>query len=132
MGSNRIIFHGPKSGRELDQIFDETDIAVDALGRHRSGVYYNSSLKGKEYVARGIPVISAVKTELDYMPEFKYYLTLPADDTDISMDDIIAFYEKIYFHNNPNEITLSIRQQTEKKFDYKFGFEDIIRTVLCQ
>lgn len=128
--SDRVIFYGSKSGKELQSIFDKTDIAVDALGRHRSGVYYNSSLKGKEYVARGVPVISAVKTELDYFDGFKYYLSLPADETDIDIENIIRFYESIYLDSDPNMITKNIRMITEKKFDYKYGFEDVIRTAL--
>lgn len=67
-----VIFHGFQTGNGLSEIFDNTDIAVDSLGRHRSGVVYNSSLKGKEYAARGIPSISGVKTEFDYIPEFQY------------------------------------------------------------
>lgn len=128
--SKNIIFHGSKSGQELQHIFDTTDIAVDALGRHRSGVYYNSSLKGKEYVARGVPVISAVKTELDYLDDFKYYLSLPADDSDIEIKNIIQFYKSIYQDSNPHFITSEIRLITQKKFDYKYGFEDVIKSVI--
>ncbi|MBS6340508.1 MAG: glycosyltransferase [Eubacterium limosum] len=126
----RIIFHGPKSGVELTKIFNETDIAIDALGRHRSGILYNSSLKSKEYVARGIPVVSAVKTELDSLTDFPYYLKLPADDSDIEIDAIIKFYEKIYLHKNAQMITLNIRNYTKKLFDYEFGFERPIKKYL--
>lgn len=131
-GNSGIIFHGSKSGKELASIFDNTDIAVDALGRHRSGVYYNSSLKGKEYVARGIPVISAVKTELDYMKDFEYYLKLPSDDTDIDINTVIDFYNKIYSSNNGINVTKEIRSITEKKFDYKYGFENPIKELVIQ
>lgn len=126
----RIIFHGSKSGRELTKIFNETDIAIDALGRHRSGVSYNSSLKGKEYVARGIPVVSAVKTELDSLSEFPYYLKLPADDSDIDINIIIEFYKKIYLNKNSKFITLNIRNYTKKLFDYEFGFKRPIKNYL--
>ena len=129
-GMENVVFHGTKTGAELTNIFDETDIAVDALGRHRSGVYYNSSLKGKEYVARGIPVASAVKTELDSMKSFPYYLKLPADDSDIDVQKIIDFYEKIYSHDKPRTITDDIRKLTEKYFDYKNGFTKIIKDEL--
>lgn len=128
--NKNIIFHGPKSGKQLSEIFDKTDIAVDALGRHRSGVTYNSSLKGKEYAARGIPSISAVKTELDYFKNFKYYLRIPADETYVNIEDIIVFYNKIYNNRKEIEITKEIRNLTEKKFDYKYGFEERIYTLL--
>ncbi|MBQ3296594.1 hypothetical protein IJH01_00465 [Candidatus Saccharibacteria bacterium] len=126
---DNIIFHGAKTGDGLDKIFDETDIAVDALGRHRSGVYYNSSLKGKEYVARGVPVISAVKTELDDI-KFPYYLKLPADESYINIDKIIDFYEKIYKAEKPQAITNKIRILTEELFDYQNGFTKTIEHEL--
>ena len=121
-GMQNIVFYGPKTGEELSQIFEETDIAIDALGRHRSGVYYNSSLKGKEYVARGIPVISAVKTELDKLDDFPYYYRFPANDESIDIDTVIKFYSKIYNSCNPLKITNMIRSSTKKFFDYKYGF----------
>jgi len=125
-----IVFHGKKFGEELSEIFNKTDIAVDALGRHRSGVYYNSSLKGKEYVARGIPVISAVRTELDNMKDFPYYLKLPADDSCIDVKKVVKFYERIYSKKSPEEITEFIREETDILFDYKYGFEEVIYNEL--
>ena len=128
--NSNIIFYGPKSGKELEEIFDKTDIAIDALGRHRSGVYYNSSLKGKEYCARGIPIISAVKTELDYLEGFNYYLSLPPDDSYINIDEIVKFYERIYLNNSEKNISNVIRNCTYKMFDYKYGYEQIIKREL--
>lgn len=119
----RIIFHGFKTNEEMNKIFNNTDIAIDSLGRHRSGISYNSSLKGKEYSARGIPIISAVKTEFDYMPEYKYYLKVPADDTPIVIEDIINFFEKIVSKNNYKTISKDIRNITEDMFDFSKGFK---------
>lgn len=129
-GMDNVAFHGPKTGEELTKIFDETDIAVDALGRHRSGVYYNSSLKGKEYVARGIPVISAVRTELDDMKDFPYYLRLPADESLIDIELVIDFYNEVYSGGSTDVITRKVRGCTEKYFDYGFGFKKRINKVL--
>lgn len=130
IGMDNIIFHGPKNGLDLDKIFDETDIAVDALGRHRSGVYYNSSLKGKEYAARGIPSISAVRTELDTMSDYAYYLKLPADESSIDVERVIAFYDKIYKTKSASAVTKEIRKRTILLFDYENGFKKVISKEL--
>lgn len=126
-GMNNVIFHGSKSGSELDRIFNKTDIAIDALGRHRSGVYYNSSLKGKEYLARGLPIVSAVKTELDYIDDYKYYLRVPADDSCIDVEKIVEFYDTIYSKEDASMITKKIRNSTKKLFDYEYGFKEIMK-----
>ena len=123
---HQVFFHGFKSGNELEKIFNYTDIAVDSLGRHRSGVKYNSTLKGKEYAARGIPSISGVKTEFDYMSEFPYYLRVPADDSNINMFDIELFYKKIYYNEKTiSEITDFIREYTYQFFDISKNFEPV-------
>ncbi len=127
---SRIVFHGSKSGKELDDIFDNTDIAVDALGRHRSGVYYNSSLKGKEYSARGVPSISAVKTELDDFEKYKYYLKLPETDEPINISEIVKFYTRVYKNQDTQRVTKEIRERTKDKFDYKYGYKNIIYKII--
>jgi len=43
-GLNRyVVFHGTKTGEELDKIFDESDIALGSLGNHRKGLNSNSA-----------------------------------------------------------------------------------------
>ena len=132
MSNESVVFWGAKNSDELNEIFDRTDIAIDALGRHRSGVYYNSSLKGKEYCARGVPIVSGVKTELDCWDNYPYYLKVPADDSNIVIEDIIDFYEKIYLDKDISSITEEIRNLTMKSFDYKYGFENVIKELVCK
>ncbi|MGL5356408.1 MAG: glycosyltransferase, partial [Cetobacterium sp.] len=55
--SKIVVFKGFKSGKELDDIYDETDIAVGCLGNHRKGIYTIQALKNKEYMAKGLPMI---------------------------------------------------------------------------
>jgi len=44
-----VIFHGAKTGEELDKVFDESDIAFGSLGNHRKGLNSDSALKNREY-----------------------------------------------------------------------------------
>jgi len=123
--SDYVHFCGLKSGAELTEIYDSSDIGLDAMGRHRGGVYYNSTLKGKEYCARGIPSISGVRTELDAEPGFPYYLRVPADDSPVSVDDILAFYHKIYDDKNPETVAQHIREITIEKFSIENVFNPV-------
>ena len=54
-----VIFHGFKTGDELDTLFNSCHIAVGSLGIHRIGLNEASILKAREYCARGIPYIIA-------------------------------------------------------------------------
>ena len=53
----RIHFHGKMYGEELDKIYNNSDIGIGALAHHRVGMYSGSSLKTKEYFAKGLPFI---------------------------------------------------------------------------
>lgn len=118
--AEKVIFYGKQVGEDLDKVYDKCDIALDAMGRHRSGVFYNSSLKGKEYAAKGIPSVSGVETEFDYVEEFKYYLRVPADESPINMDTIIKFYCDIYMNGEERDyIVDKIRTFAEENFDMK-------------
>lgn len=100
---DRVFFHGVLEGIELEQIYAITDIALDAMGRHRNGVYYNSSLKAKEYLIKGLPIISGVKSELDDM-NFEYYFRIGADETPIDFERILEFWNDIKVKGYKNEI----------------------------
>lgn len=69
---NHVFLTGYKSGSALDELYAKCIIGLDSMGRHRSGVSFNSSLKGKEYCAKGLIIVSGVKTELDLDGEFLY------------------------------------------------------------
>ncbi|MCI8725446.1 MAG: glycosyltransferase [Hungatella sp.] len=118
-----VIFHGVRTGKELDRIYSRCMIGIDALGRHRAGISYNSSLKGKEYLIKGLPIVSGVETELDNM-DFKYYLRVPADDSPMEMDDIISFVDKLYDGDD------SILHDRIYRFGKKFGYAETFLPVL--
>lgn len=113
-----VIIYGRQTGELLDRVYNQCEIALDAMARHRSGVFYNSSLKGKEYAAKGLPIISGVCTELDYDEKFKYYLRVPADESIININHIVSFYNKVYKNNvSKQEIVKDIRGYAEQYFD---------------
>lgn len=119
---------GLKTGKELTQLFEESDIALDSMGRHRAGIYFNSSLKGKEYLARGLPIVSGVETEMDSYTEFPYYLRVPADDTPVDISSIVTFYKKTVLSNsNPENISKSIRQFGNSVFDMSVTMQPVIQ-----
>lgn len=99
-----VILYGKKHGEELDEIFDKCDFGIGSLGRHRVGIEHIKTLKNREYAARGIPfVYSETDTDFDYRP---YVLKVPADETAVKIEDIIAFYQQLAI--TPQEIRDSI------------------------
>ncbi|MBI6013286.1 glycosyltransferase, partial [Clostridium perfringens] len=66
-----IIFYGELGGHKLDKLFDKCDIAIGSLGLYRIGLERVSTIKSKEYCARGIPFIYAyVEPKISEKEEF--------------------------------------------------------------
>lgn len=99
-----IILYGKKHGEELDEIFNRCDFGIGSLGRHRVGINRIKTLKNREYAARGIPFIySEIDSDFEKMP---YVLKAPADESPISIHDIVDFYHALSI--SPQEIRNSI------------------------
>ncbi|MEL7588102.1 MAG: glycosyltransferase [Prolixibacteraceae bacterium] len=106
-----VTFHGPKSGDALDQLFEETDMGIGSLGRHRSQITYIKPLKNREYAARGIPFIySEIDEDFEHMA---YVMKAPADESPLDINRIIEF---IYQNNFKPE---DIRKTIVEKLSWK-------------
>ena len=124
--SKYVHFMGEIHGEELNLLYNQADIALDSMGRHRVGVYFNSSLKGKEYCAYGVPIISGVTTELDSLKDFKYYLRVPADESVINMNDVVSFFYKCYNEKTSIEVAEEIRNFTIPFFELGKAFKPVV------
>lgn len=91
-----VLFHGFLYGKELDKVYDDSDIGIGALGLYKSGIYEGTGIKAVEYCIRGLPIIMSD----DYGFQNKYFvLKVSNDDTFISMDSVIDFYGSIQNKN---------------------------------
>lgn len=91
-----VKFHGFLSGKELDNIYNMADIAINSLAIHRIGLVTESTLKAKEYCAKGLPIVSAYK--LDSLSEGDnecFVYQVPLDDSAVDIFDIVRFYEEL-------------------------------------
>lgn len=92
---NRVIFHGFTAGAALDNLFNTCHIAVGSLGLHRIGLTESSTLKVREYCARGIPWIIACK-DPDFPDDFPYIHRIPADESPVNIEEVIEFAKRVY------------------------------------
>jgi len=83
-----IHFTGVLMGKDLDTFFDEMDIAVGNLGFFREGVFSDTSIKIREYCARGIPFVTALAVN-DFPKDYEYIHSVPMDESYINIEDII-------------------------------------------
>lgn len=87
----KVLFHGQKSGAELDEFFNLCDVGVNSLGMYRKGFSMTSELKSREYSGRGLPFVCSVDDpELTHTRE-PMWLRVSNDDSIPDMEEIVAF-----------------------------------------
>ncbi len=115
---NHVTFYGALSGRKLDDVFNICDIGVCTLGGYKKGLHLSSELKSREFLAKGLPIVSGIEIDVLSNRKFPYYLQLSNDDTDIDIIKLIEFYDKVY-HNQESigEIRKAIRSFAQEYID---------------
>jgi len=117
-----VHFCGPQYGSALDDIFDIADIAIGSIAIYRKGLNYASSLKEKEYCARGIPFIT-IENKLYEGCDFVIFeknCSSPVDMTNI----VTMFRFKIC--SIPNYY---IKEFALKKLSWKSQIEKIVAVL---
>lgn len=123
-----VIFHGPLYGEALDAVYDQCDLALDVLGGHRKNYPVSSSLKSREYAAKGLPVITA--SPIDYMDrDYPYQLILPYDDSPIDMADVIRFHDNIANRQRSVDVREAIRSYGARRTDYSVTLQPLFEYI---
>lgn len=89
----QVQFCGRLSGKHLENEFYQAHICIDAVGRHRSGNDYNSSIKSKEYTARGLPFIKSHVD--DAFSNNEFILDVEPTDNEINIEEIITWRKSL-------------------------------------
>ena len=113
--SDIVYFHGKKFGDELDEIYDNSDIGIGALAHHRIGMYAGSSLKTKEYFAKGLPFIYGWK-EPAFDETYPYAHRVELCEEPVDMEEIIDFYDSI--KDDPNMV-YNMRQFAKEHYSWE-------------
>ena len=110
-----IEFCGELKGEELDEAYDQSDIAISSLGAYKKGVYAGCPLKGGEYCARGLPMVSGVN-DIRFSDNAAFVLKVPNNAEPIDIYGIISFYEKV---SSDSDFKEQIRQYAEKYLSWE-------------
>ena len=121
-----VIFHGTKTGEELDKVVDECDIAFGSLGNHRKGLYADSALKNREYCARGIPFVIASEDQ-DFPETFPFVYRIPKDDTPVDINQVIKWYESL-IKEHPN-YSMEMRKYAEQNLSWDAKMKPVIEKI---
>ena len=125
---SNVFFYGRKTGKELDSIYDRCTLGIEVLGCHKNAVAFSSTLKSREYWAKGLPFI----TECEFPPEVEeigqYIMKVPYDESPIDIEKVIEFHDNLYLRSGKSqeEIIDEIRDFAYRTCDMSVAMKPII------
>lgn len=117
-----VVFHGFKSGEELDEIYNNSDIALSSLGEYKRGLEKAAILKVREYCARGIPFILGYQDD-SFEKNLPFYYQVPNDESLLDIEKIIEWYKNLKI--TPKEI----RKYAEENVTWNKQMKKIIDEI---
>lgn len=128
--ADRVIFHGKLVGFNLDRIYDSSDIALGGFGYHRIGLQKSSSLKSREYLAKGLPIVSA-PLDLFAGTSFPYFLEVDPVERPLNMREVIEFRDSVYRDQKDSAaVSAAIRDLAARECDMKTVMQPVVSYVL--
>lgn len=128
--SEHVIFHGQKVGRELDAIYDESDIVLTTFGFYKVGVYCMNVLKSREALAKGLPLVNGCTVDIFKDEPCEYSYDFPNDNSVVNIQEIIDFYDRVYENRNKEEVIKKIRKIAYEKVDMAVVMQPIIEYIV--
>ena len=119
----QVLFHGKKTGTELDALYNAADVGIGGLGSYRKKLYSSSALKLREYTSRGLPFIYA-DNDPALTTSQPFCIKVSNDDTTVDVEQVIAFAKRMREDQSISEVmrayakeNMSWERQFEKVFD---------------
>ena len=125
-----VFFYGRKTGEELEDIYNKCDVAVGVLGFYKVGIKVSSALKSREYLAKGIPIISGGLTDVFLKDGCDYHIDFPNDKSVIDIGEVVSYYQALLIkYGTKNKLAESIRQYAFEHIDNRIVLEPIISYI---
>ncbi len=106
-----VQFYPTLTGKELDELYNESDIALISFGMYKLGFHGKmSALKSRECLAKGLPLITGCA--IDVLQESYPYARLFAnDESAVDIGEVVAFYKQVRsMTGSKKELSDKIRQ----------------------
>ena len=121
--NNYVLFEGKHKGEDLDHFYDISNIGIGSLGMYRIGLEKATSLKLREYCAKGIPFIKASDDEV--FNDYEYCLSFSNNDDPIDISKIVSWSETIDYE----KAAVSMREYATHNLDWGRYIQDILMKI---
>lgn len=122
---NQVIFYGPLSGDELTAVFDIADVALCSLACHKKNIKLSAELKSREYLCRGLPIITSTKIDI-LSDDFKYCYRVSEDDSPIDIEEVVDYVNGLY-KDDRSFVAKEVRTFAEENCSMEKAIDSVIR-----
>lgn len=124
---DKIHFHEPMYGSDLDDMYDIADAGLNAFGVYKDGFSDLCTIKAREYLAKGLPVILGAKDRL--FDNTEYGLFFSNDASPIDINRIVEFVDNLYKTKSREKIIEEIRNFAKENVDNVITMKPIIEYI---
>ena len=125
-----VILYGKKIGKDLNDIYNIADIGLGCFGLYKRKIEISSALKTREYLAHGLPVVSGAFEDAFEKESCEYYLQFPNDKSEVSIMEIVSFYNALLRKYNVEKLKNNIFCYAKRNVDMKVVMRPIIDYII--
>lgn len=120
------VFYGSCDGQQMDAVYGQCTFAFASLGLYRIGLDSSSTLKSREYLAKGMPFAYAGSIDVFEREPMDSCLRVPNDDTEIDVGRIVEFHKQLYGEHTQSQVAERIRSYAERHVSMDAGMKKVI------
>ena len=124
-----VVFYGAKYGEELDKIYDIADAGLAAFGSYKESVDKLCTIKVREYIAKGLPVVLGCEDNLFLGEAKRFGLVLPNDSSAIDISKVLNFLDSIYSDKPRTEVNNGIVELAKRTVDNEVTLRPVIEYI---
>ena len=127
----KVFFYPTMVGENLDRAYEKGDIAISAIGVYKDGLERENSLKTREYMAKGFPMITGCKVD-GINEEYPFVCQFSNDTSPVDIEKVLAFYDGLCRKYSKKEMQQTIRSYVKKIADMPVVMKPIIDFINSQ
>lgn len=123
---NNVVFYGQCKREKINKLYDKCSLAVASLGLHRIGIDVASTLKTREYLAKGMPFVYSGEIDVFQDEPVDFCLQVPADESPIDIAEIVRFHDRLYARESEGDLIARIRNYAERHVGMDAAMKPVI------
>lgn len=127
-----VIFYGYQVGEALRKIENMCDIGLEMLGGYRVANNYSSTIKSREYWAKGMPIITSAVYPDEIKEIASCVFQCPNDSSPVDVEALVRFFDEIFDGGkwkSKRGKALFIRDFVRRHYDMEKAMEKIIQYI---